>query len=49
MYYFDFDTIYNNNNDQVHFFVVAELIYLLPRVMQIIKSITARKIFKEYS
>jgi hypothetical protein len=40
MYYFEFDTI-DNNDDQVHIFVGAKLIYLLPRVMQIIKSIAA--------
>src|SRR5450759_2967079 len=46
-YCFEFDTI-GADGDHVHLFVGAEPKYSPSRVMQIIKSITARKIFKEY-
>ena len=47
-YSFEFDTI-SCNFDQVHLFVGVEPKNSPSRVMQIIKSITAKKIFKEYS
>ena len=46
-YYFEFDVI-GTDGDHVHLFVGAEPKYSPSRVMQIIKSITARQIFKEY-
>jgi len=46
-YYFEFDAI-GCDGDHVHLFVGAEPKNSPSRVMQIIKSITARKIFKEY-
>jgi putative transposase len=46
-YCFELDAI-GCDGDHVHFFVGAELKYFPSRVMQILKSITARKIFKEY-
>jgi putative transposase len=46
-YSFEFDAI-GCDGDQVHLFVGAEPKNSPSRVMQIIKSITARKIFKEY-
>ncbi len=46
-YCFDFDAI-GCDGDHVHLFVGSEPKYAPSRVMQIIKSITARKIFKEY-
>jgi putative transposase len=44
-YPFEFDAI-GCDGDEVHLFVGAEPKYSPSRVMQIIKSITARKIFK---
>lgn len=46
-YYFEFDAI-GTDGDHVHLFVGAEPKYSPSKVMQIIKSITARQIFKEY-
>ena len=46
-YCFEFDAI-GTDGDHVHLFVGAEPKYSPSRVMQIIKSITARKIFKEF-
>ena len=46
-YYFELDVI-GTDGDHVHLFVGAEPKYSPSRVMQIIKSITARQIFKEY-
>lgn len=46
-YCFEFDTI-GTDGDHIHLFVVAEPKYSPSRVMQIIKSITARQLFKEY-
>ena len=46
-YCFEFDAI-GCDGDHVHLFVGSEPKYAPSRVMQIIKSITARKIFKEY-
>ena len=46
-YYFEFDAI-GSDGDHVHLFVGAEPKYSPSKVMQIIKSITARQIFKEY-
>ncbi len=46
-YCFEFDVI--GNDDHVNFFVGSELNYFFTIVMQIIKSTTARKYFKEYS
>jgi putative transposase len=46
-YCFEFDAI-GCDGDHLHLFVGAEPKYSPSRVMQIIKSITARKIFKEY-
>ena len=46
-YCFEFDAI-GCDGDHVHLFVGSEPKYSPSRVMQIIKSITARKIFKEY-
>ena len=46
-YCFEFDAI-GCDGDHVHLFVGAEPKYSPSRVMQVIKSITARKIFKEF-
>ena len=46
-YCFEFDAI-GSDGDHVHLFVGAEPKYSPSKVMQIIKSITARQIFKEY-
>jgi putative transposase len=46
-YCFEFDAI-GTDGDHVHLFVGIEPKYSPSRVMQIIKSITARQIFKEY-
>jgi putative transposase len=46
-YCFEFDAI-SSDGDHVHLFVGAEPKYSPSKVMQIIKSITARQIFKEY-
>jgi len=46
-YYFEFDAI-GSDGDHVHLFVGAEPKYSPSKIMQIIKSITARQIFKQY-
>jgi putative transposase len=46
-YCFEFDAI-GTDGDHVHLFVGAELKNSPSKVIQIIKSITARQIFKEY-
>jgi putative transposase len=46
-YYFEFDAI-GSDGDHIHLFVGAEPKYSPSNVMQIIKSITARQIFKQY-
>lgn len=46
-YCFEFDAI-GTDGDHVHLFVGAEPKYSTLKVMQIIKSITARQIFKEH-
>lgn len=46
-YCFEFDAI-GSDGDHVHLFVGAELKYSPSKIMQIIKSITARQIFKQY-
>ena len=46
-YCFEFDAI-GTDGDHVHLFVGAAPKYSPSKVMQIIKSITARQIFKEY-
>ncbi len=46
-YCFEFDAI-GSDGDHVHFFVGAEPKYSPSKVMQTIKSITARQIFKQY-
>ena len=46
-YCFEFDAI-GCDGDHLHLFVGSEPKYSPSRVMQVIKSITARKIFKEY-
>jgi putative transposase len=46
-YCFEFDAI-GSDGDHVHLFVGAEPKYSPSKVMQIIKSITARQIFKQY-
>ncbi|MDQ1276142.1 MAG: hypothetical protein QG610_1717 [Euryarchaeota archaeon] len=46
-YCFEFDAI-STDGDHVHLFVGAEPKYSSSKLMQIIKSITARQIFKEY-
>jgi len=46
-YCFEFDAI-GCDGDHLHIFVGAEPKYSPSRVMQVIKSITARKIFKEF-
>ena len=45
-YYFEFDAI-GSDGDHVHLFVGAEPKYSPSKIMQIIKSITARQIFKQ--
>ena len=47
-YCFEFDAI-STDVDHLHLFIGAELKYSLSIVIQIIKSTTARKVFKEYS
>ncbi|MCO5381667.1 MAG: IS200/IS605 family transposase [Methanosarcina barkeri] len=44
---FEFDAI-GSDGDHVHLFVGAEPKYSPSKIMQIIKSITARQIFKQY-
>lgn len=46
-YWFQFDTI-GTDGDHVHVFVGAEPKYSPSRVMQIIKSITAKQMFKAF-
>ena len=46
-YCFEFNAI-GSDGDHVHLFVVAEPKYSPSKIMQIIKSITARQIFKQY-
>jgi len=46
-YYFDFDAI-GTDGDHVHIFVGAAPRYSPSKVMQIVKSITAREFFKKY-
>ena len=46
-YWFDFDAI-GTDGDHVHIFVGASPKYSPSRVMQIVKSITAREFFKEF-
>jgi len=46
-YWFEFDAI-GTDGDHVHLFVGVEPKYSSSKVMQILKSITARQIFKEY-
>ena len=46
-YCFEFDAI-GTDGDHVHIFVGAEPKYSPSKVMQVIKSITARQIFKEH-
>ena len=46
-YCFEFDAI-GSDGDHVHLFVGAEPKYSPSKIMQIIKSITARQIFKQY-
>lgn len=46
-YWFEFDAI-GTDGDHVHIFVGSEPKYSPSRVMQIIKSITARELFKAY-
>jgi putative transposase len=46
-YCFEFDAI-GRDGDNVHLFVGAEPKYSPSKIMQIIKSITARQIFKQY-
>ena len=46
-YCFEFDAI-GTDGDHVHLFVGAEPKYSPSKVMQILKSITARQIFKDY-
>ena len=46
-YWFDFDAV-GTDGDHVHIFVGAAPKYSPSRVMQIIKSITAREFFKEF-
>ena len=46
-YCFEFDAI-GSDGDHIHLFVGAEPKYSPSRVMQIIKSITARQVFKQY-
>ena len=46
-YCFEFDAI-GSDGDHVHLFLGAEPKYSPSKIMQIIKSITARQIFKQY-
>ena len=46
-YWFDFDAI-GTDGDHVHFFVGAAPRYAPLKVMQIVKSITAREFFKKF-
>ena len=46
-YYFDFDAI-GTDGDHVHIFVGAAPRYSPSKVMQIVKSITAREFFKRF-
>ncbi len=46
-YWFQFDTI-GTDGDHVHLFVGAEPKYALSKVMQIIKSITTKQMFKAF-
>ena len=46
-YCFEFDAI-GTDGDHVHIFVGAALRYAPSRIMQIIKSITVKNIFKKY-
>jgi putative transposase len=46
-YWFQFDTI-GTDGDHVHLFVGAEPKYSPSRVMQIVKSITAKQMFKAF-
>ena len=46
-YCFEFDAI-GSDGDHVHLFVGTEPKYSPSKIMQIIKSITARQIFKQY-
>ena len=46
-YWFEFDAI-GTDGDHVHIFVGAAPRYSPSRVMQIVKSITAREFFKQY-
>lgn len=46
-YYFDFDAI-GTDGDHVHIFVGAAPRYSPSKVMQIVKSITAREFFKKF-
>lgn len=46
-YWFEFDAL-GTDGDHVHIFVGAAPKYAPSRVMQIIKSITARELFKQY-
>ena len=47
IYCFEFEVI-GSDGDHVHLFVGAEPKYSPSKIMQIIKSITARQIFKQY-
>jgi putative transposase len=46
-YWFDFDAI-GTDGDHVHFFVGAAPRYAPSKVIQIVKSITAREFFKKF-
>ena len=46
-YWFDFDAI-GTDGDHVHIFIGSEPKYALSKVMQIIKSIAAKQIFKDF-
>jgi putative transposase len=46
-YFCEFDAI-GSDGDQVYLFVGTETKYSPSKVMQIIKSITARQVFKEF-
>jgi len=46
-YWFEFDAL-GTDGDHVHIFLEASPKYAPSRVMQIIKSITARELFKQY-
>jgi putative transposase len=47
IYWFDFDAI-GKDGDYAHIFVVAAQRYPLSKVMQIIKSISAKEFFKQF-